>query len=335
MGTSSSLLAGFALAGIAGIAHASPKPPHYHVADAPWEWHDSELRSVNANGVAAGDQFGNQDQGIVWKDGTLTLLGCDKGEPYSAAHSINDAMQVVGYCLTTAFQYVATLWAPDGSHITISDHGVPANTADAINNKGLIAGSKDGIAYSWKNGKFKSLGTLGGTQSNARGINDNGWIVGGSMIAGDTSQHAYVYRQGVMSDLGWGGDQSWARAVNAKGHIAGTMVVGPNNFYHYHAMFDTGSGAVDLGNLGHVGAEALGVNNLDQVVGYSRRNDFSTDGAFIYTHGRMYDLNKLLDAESAAHWVVLVAYAINDSGVIVGYGASNGSYEPVVMTPLP
>jgi probable HAF family extracellular repeat protein len=45
------------------------------------------------------------------------------------------------------------------------------------------------------------LGTLGGSSSTARGINDEGAIVGGSLTAGDAVYHAFLYEHGVMHDL--------------------------------------------------------------------------------------------------------------------------------------
>ena len=45
------------------------------------------------------------------------------------------------------------------------------------------------------------LGTLGGAASSARGINDDGVIVGGSLTRDDLAHHGFIWRDGTMVDL--------------------------------------------------------------------------------------------------------------------------------------
>src|SRR5215831_5677384 len=70
------------------------------------------------------------------------------------------------------------------------------------------------------------LGTLGGTFSWATGINEAGWVDGFSNLPGDVDQHAFFWRDGVMTDVGTlGGPNSgvsfYGRRPNALGQIAG------------------------------------------------------------------------------------------------------------------
>lgn len=46
------------------------------------------------------------------------------------------------------------------------------------------------------------VGTLGGTFSAARGVNDKGWVSGSSTLPGDLEEHTFLWRNGKMIDLG-------------------------------------------------------------------------------------------------------------------------------------
>ena len=71
----------------------------------------------------------------------------------------------------------------------------------------------------------RDLGTLGGTSSTARGINDDGIVVGGSLIENDDAYHGFVAVDGDMYDLnafidpasGW--EVIHALGINAQGDI--------------------------------------------------------------------------------------------------------------------
>jgi probable HAF family extracellular repeat protein len=66
------------------------------------------------------------------------------------------------------------------------------------------------------------LGTLDGMFSVARGLNSRVWTVGGANVSEDAATHAFLWRDGLMSDLGtFGGTNSLAFALNTNGQVVG------------------------------------------------------------------------------------------------------------------
>ena len=64
------------------------------------------------------------------------------------------------------------------------------------------------------------LGTLGGTFSQAFGINARGQVVGQSTVA--IGQSAFLWEAGTMTDLSTlGGTGSVASGINARGQVVG------------------------------------------------------------------------------------------------------------------
>jgi probable HAF family extracellular repeat protein len=91
----------------------------------------------------------------------------------------------------------------------------------------LNAGTGRIEAFIEEKGKRSPLGTLGGSFSIARDINNRGEIVGGSLTAGDNSFHGFLYRDNRLHDLnamlepGTGWELVQALAINNRGEILG------------------------------------------------------------------------------------------------------------------
>jgi probable HAF family extracellular repeat protein len=70
---------------------------------------------------------------------------------------------------------------------------------------------------------MQDLGTLGGSFSMATAINDEGRVVGESNIQGDLADHAFTWRDGIMTDLGTlpGDTRSRAVTIDSDGQIYG------------------------------------------------------------------------------------------------------------------
>src|SRR5579864_6166554 len=70
----------------------------------------------------------------------------------------------------------------------------------------------------------KILSTLGGTSGVGNSVNNKGLVSGAANLSGDTTEHAVVWRNGVITDLGTlGGPDSFINAPvkNDGGEIAG------------------------------------------------------------------------------------------------------------------
>jgi len=156
------------------------------------------------------------------------------------------------------------------------------------------------------------LGTLSGDAccSEAAAINDRGDIVGGSSVP-DGNRHAFLWRNGHMTDLGaLGGGNSGALDVNNRGDVVGYSSLANGAT---HAVLWRGGTITDLGTLaGGDDSLASAVNDRGEVVGWSATA--SNNGnlhAFRWRDGVMTDLGTP-DGFSS------VAYDVNDRGQVVG-----------------
>jgi probable HAF family extracellular repeat protein len=163
------------------------------------------------------------------------------------------------------------------------------------------------------------LGTLGGSESFAYAMNDNGHVVGEARLRGDTDSHAFLYGKGVMRDIYPINSQEirtvGPTGINNAGQIASGLVV---SGIYYPSIYDSKTGAIAvLGSLG--GGTSFGfdggatsINNIGQAVGWSYIDNIKYH-AFLYSNGVMRDLGP--------SGGLSVAYAVNDAGVVVGTAA--------------
>lgn len=162
---------------------------------------------------------------------------------------------------------------------------------------------------------IKGLGTLGGADSYAYGINDSGQVVGYSSLAGDYPRDSHAFLTGPngigITDLGTlGGRESLATAINDSGQVVGWSDTASGSS-HAFITGPNGIGMTDLGTLGGSFSKATGINDSGQVVG---DNFFGADRHAFITgpNGKgMTELGTLGGETSEAH-------GINDSGEVVG-----------------
>lgn len=137
-----------------------------------------------------------------------------------------------------------------------------------------------------------NLGTLGGTESNGfGGVNNRGWVTGDANLAGDQNEHAVLWRDGVVTDLGTLGGPNSSVPMPVKddrGFVVGvaqiaevdplgefwgaTFVCTPSvscqGWQNLLRGFVWKNGVMTaLPTLGGNNSGALGVNNRGQVVG--------------------------------------------------------------------
>jgi probable HAF family extracellular repeat protein len=287
-----------------------------------------ESQALNTNGEVVYHAF-------AWRDGTLFDIGSLGGD-YSRAVAINTVGKAVG-------------WSSLAS--TTDPYNAPVHAA------------------AWFNGQATDLGTLpGGKFSDARSINDAGQIVGNAdtMPQGlflSPIQRAVTWNAGNISDLGTlGGPSSAAYGINAAGQIVGsaeTTTVDNSSYNGYPIYYgggvNGGNPAPGSGNNNNGGgnggaAGAPGGNNPGGSTGGNNTNPIGVGAigraaavrtrgigdtyvahAYLYSNGKMHDLNSAIDSTSG--WELVQAVNINDIGQIVGFGLLNKRIHAFLLTP--
>lgn len=210
----------------------------------------SEARAINSSGqivgyseTADGSYHAFLYTGVPGAGGAMVDLGSFGGDSY--AYGINDNGVIVGNSSyidgphaweTHAFDYVGI---PGAGGVmrdlgTLVEDDYYDSGAYAINNNAQIVGwsminpdPQYYHAFLYSGPSMMSLGTLGGADSEAWGINDRGQVVGYAENPDVVIGHAFLYTGvpgagGSMKDLGTlGGDWSRAFGINKSGQVVG------------------------------------------------------------------------------------------------------------------
>ena len=187
--------------------------------------------------------------------------------------------------------------------------------------------------FIWENGIMRDIGAPvpTGVDVYAFAINDSGQVVGAA------NDHAYIWENEHFTDLGAlsGLPSSQAEDVNQYGQAVGYSADW-NALLQHPTLWKNGA-IVDLGFLpGMTYGLANSISAQTQVVGKIAASYFAMDTlshAFIWESGQIRDLNDMIGPNSG--WIFRDAAAVNDSGVIVGWGYLANDRHSFMLTPLP
>jgi probable HAF family extracellular repeat protein len=137
--------------------------------------------------------------------------------------------------------------------------------------------------------KATDLGTLGGTQSEALGVNNFTQIVGWSYVASG-AEHAFLWtRASGMQDLGTlGGSASHAYAINDNGQVVGSSTTAAGEKHAF--LWTATDGMRDIGTLGGTLSEALAISKNGAIVGGSFLSGAGYEVTFLWSAGVMENI---------------------------------------------
>ena len=311
----------------------------------------ADLGTINTNGYsvakgvsvggevtgAAGSYTTNLSQVFVYSDGKISSLGTLGGNT-GIGNGINGSGQVAGYSTNSKGTYRAFV-SSGNKLVDIGDLGGGSAVAYGINDVGQVVGSAvtanlENHPFLYSGGKMIDLGTLGSKNNDwwnvAQAVNNAGTVAGTSY---DTQGNffGFVWANGTMKKMGTlGGSWSQAYGINNKGQVTGLAYTKNGSAHGFIANCATCT-LKDLGTFAGSTSSVWGfaINDSGVVVGQSTFKD--TYHAFVYSGGKIKDLNLLIPAGSG--WELTEANGINTSGQIVGMGTIKGQQHGYLLTP--
>jgi probable HAF family extracellular repeat protein len=275
-------------------------------------------QAVSASGVIVGTYLGT-GTGWYYRDGAFDCIPLP--DPCGSFNNIWRASS--GRDLNRHDVFTGSISPPP-------DH--PAN-APVEAYLGSFAG--DGSVVIRRLGAFQGEGTRG------NGLNDADEVVGVTGSGLDTT--ALLFRDGSVIALpDVGGGYNWAEAINNDGFAVGIASRPDPGVWPYDAeaaLWDTRSDPITVGLLGrlpgHRLSRATDINAGGTIVGFSVDAEFADQRAVAWIDGQLLDLNTLLPPGS--DWHLEVATAVNDAGLMVGYGRRDGlaGRRAFLLRPVP
>jgi probable HAF family extracellular repeat protein len=215
----------------------------------------------------------------------------------------------------------------------VTDLGAASGGGRAINAQGDVLADNGLLAFFWTptHGVFNLQALSGGDTTVAGGINAKGLISGQSTVDSFGTDHAALWIDGEVQDLGTlpGGVISWATSVNAAGDVAGAS---DGSGFQPHAMVWTKTlGMQNLDTFpGGSYSVAFGINRLDEVVGYS---DVASGLSYAFIWSKTAGMHELASLPGGGG---SSGNAINDHGQVAGgSGCGGGCIHAVLWNQKP
>lgn len=200
--------------------------------------------------------------------------------------------------------------------------GVRGSGASSLNGHGVAVGysfiTGANLVHAMINdhGTVTDIGTLGGTQSLARGVSRSGVVVGWAYPFGVAVQRAFRWENGVMTELGtFGGNVSDAHDVNEAGIIVGSAFTADP----LERAFWWDGALHDLGTLGGSQSRAYAINEWNDIVGWAMPASDDRFHAFLgKPDSPLYDLGTLGGLTSHG-------YDVNENSHVCGWSQISNS----------
>jgi len=274
---------------------------------------------------------GEELHGFLWQKGRFTDLGL--------CHpvAIDDSGRILLDYKSQSYLWDNAILLPLGE---LTSEG---NEADAMNAKGDVVGAvgnqgKSNGIFLWTNYQIRRLPVKLPVMGNGpdawtidlTSINNQDWVIGRTAPPNSDTRYDFLYENGkTRLLLPKDSTVAWPEAINNKGWVLGDAKV-RNKPITYAFLWRDGQ-FIQVGPGSDAeSSTGTALNDHGQVIGEVSAGEPAY--TFFWQDGRRYDLDKLI--VNGSGWSERHAVAIDNRGVIVGWGVYRGQDSLFLLTPI-